>query len=150
MTNKKMTKKNWFEELKNVVSASEYENKEEALKFLDREIELLNKKSSKNSMTKTQKENVEVVKKIKAALGTFEKAVTITELQKTEELSEYSNQKLSALLKQMVTAGEVVRTEEKKRAYFSLVQCLVGRLEGFESPHYLRYLIFVPFLTWAV
>lgn len=121
MTNKKMTKKNWFEELKNVVSASEYENKEEALKFLDREIELLNKKSSKNSITKTQKENVEVVKKIKAALGTFEKAVTITELQKTEELSEYSNQKLSALLKQMVTAGEVVRTEEKKRAYFSLV-----------------------------
>lgn len=57
---------------------------------------------------------------INAVLGTFENPVTITEMQKTDELSEYSNQKLSALLKKLVSAGEVVRTEEKKKAYFSL------------------------------
>lgn len=116
----KMTKKDWFKELKNVVSASGYERKEEAMDFLNHEIELLNKKSSKGTLTKTQKENVEVIEKIKAVLGTFENPVTITEMQKTDELSEYSNQKLSALLKKLVSAGEVVRTEEKKKAYFSL------------------------------
>lgn len=116
----KMTKKEWFEELKNVVSASDYKEKDEALKFLNHEIELLNKKSEKGTLTKTQKENVEVIKKIKAVLETFENPVTITEMQKTDELSEYSNQKLSALLKKLVNAGEVTRTEEKKKAYFSL------------------------------
>ena len=116
----KMTKREWFEELKNVVFASDYERKDEAMGFLKHEIELLNKKSSKETMTKTQKENVEVIKKIKAVLETFENPVTITEMQKTDELSEYSNQKLSALLKKLVSAGEVVRTEEKKKAYFSL------------------------------
>ena len=116
----KMTKKEWFEELKNVVSASDYKEKDEALKFLNHEIELLNKKSEKGTLTKTQKENVEVIKKIKMVLETFENPVTITEMQKTDELSEYSNQKLSALLKKLVNAGEVVRTEKKKKAYFSL------------------------------
>ena len=116
----KMTKREWFEELKNVVSTSDYERKDEAMGFLNHEIELLNKKSSKETMTKTQKENVEVIKKIKAVLETFENPVTITEMQKTDELSEYSNQKLSALLKKLVSTGEVVRIEEKKKAYFSL------------------------------
>lgn len=116
----KMTKREWFEELKNVVEASNYERKEEAMGFLNHEIELLNKKSSKGTLTKTQKENVEVIEKIKAILRTFENPVTITEMQKTDELSEYSNQKLSALLKKLVSTGEVVRTEEKKKAYFSL------------------------------
>ena len=117
---KKMTKKNWFEELKNVVSASDYERKDEAMEFLNHEIELLNKKSSKGTMTKTQKENIEIIEKIKAALDTFENPVTITEMQKTDELSKYSNQKLSALLTKLVHAEEVIRTEEKKKAYFSL------------------------------
>ena len=117
----KMTKSEWFEELKNVVSTSDYERKDEVMGFLNHEIELLNKKSSKETMTKTQKENVEVIKKIKVVLETFENPVTITEMQKTDELSEYSNQKLSALLKKLVNAGEVVRTEEKKKAYFSIV-----------------------------
>lgn len=116
----KMTKKDWFEELKNVVSASDYERKDEAMGFLTHEIELLNKKSTKGTLTKTQKENVEVIKKIKVVLETFENPVTITEMQKTDKLSEYSNQKLSALLKKLVSTGEVVRTEEKKKAYFSL------------------------------
>lgn len=120
---KKMTKKEWFAALASVVEASEMENKTEALAFINREVELLEKKSAKSGQTKTQKENVEVMEKIKSALGEVGKAVTITELQAASaEMAEYSNQKLSALLKKLVESGEVVKTIEKKKSYFSLAE----------------------------
>ncbi len=120
---KKMTKKEWFAVLASVVEASEMENKTEALAFINHEVELLEKKSAKSGQTKTQKENVEVMEKIKSALGEVGKAVTITELQAASaEMAEYSNQKLSALLKKLVESGEVVKTTEKKKSYFSLAE----------------------------
>ena len=119
----KMTKKERFAVLASVVEASEMENKTEALAFINHEVELLEKKSAKSGQTKTQKENVEVMEKIKSALGEVGKAVTITELQATSaEMAEYSNQKLSALLKKLVESGEVVKTTEKKKSYFSLAE----------------------------
>ena len=46
-------------------------------------------------------------------------SLTITEMQKINgELAELSNQKISALLKQMVENGSVVREEIKRKAYF--------------------------------
>ena len=120
---KKMTKKEWFAVLASVVKASEMENKTEALAFINHEVELLEKKSVKRGQTETQKENVEVMEKIKSALGEVGKAVTITELQAASaEMAEYSNQKLSALLKKLVESGEVVKTTEKKKSYFSLAE----------------------------
>lgn len=121
MAEKKMTKREWFEVLKGIVEASEYEKKEEAMEFITHEMELLKKKSSTSAQTKTQKENVEIMKKIKECLQAIGKPVTISEFQnESPEMSAYSNQKLSALLKQLVASGEVVRTEEKKKAYFSV------------------------------
>lgn len=123
MANSKMTKKDWFATIRAMVEGSGNEREDEILAFIDHEVELLEKKSSKSGQTKTQKENVEVVAKIENALREVGKAVTITELQTTsEEMSAYSNQKLSALLKQMVSKGTVVRTEDKKKAYFSLAE----------------------------
>ena len=120
---KRMTKKEWFAVLASVVKASEMENKTEALAFINHEIELLEKKSAKSGQTKTQKENIEVMEKIKSALGEVGKAVTITELQAASaEMAEYSNQKLSALLKKLIESGEVVKTTEKKKSYFSLAE----------------------------
>ena len=120
---KKMTKKEWFAVLASVVEASEMENKTEALAFINHEVELLEKKSAKSGQTKTQKENVEVMEKIKSALGEVGKAVTITELQAASaEMAEYSNQKLSALLKKLVVCCEVAATTEKKKSYFSLAE----------------------------
>ena len=120
---KKMTKKEWFAVLANVVEASEMENKTEALAFINHEVELLEKKSAKSGQTKTQKENVEVMEKIKSALGEVGKAVTITELQAASaEMAEYSNQKLSALLKKLVVFFNVAATTEKKKSYFSLAE----------------------------
>lgn len=123
MANSKMTKKDWFATIRAMVEGSGNEREDEILAFIDHEVELLEKKSSKSGQTKTQKENVEVVAKIENALREVGKAVTITELQTaSEEMGAYSNQKLSALLKQMMSKGTVVRTEDKKKAYFSLAE----------------------------
>lgn len=123
MAEKKMTKKEWFAVLASVVEASEMENKTEALAFINHEVELLEKKSAKSGATKTQKENVGIMETIKTALGEVGKAVTISELQAANTaMAEYSNQKLSALLKKLVESGEVVKTTEKKKSYFSLAE----------------------------
>ena len=37
-----------------------------------------------------------------------------------ERMAEYSNQKLSALLKKLVEAGKVTKVVDKKKSYFSL------------------------------
>ena len=120
---KKMTKKEYFAVLAEVVKQSSMENKEGALAFIAHEVELLEKKSAKSGQTKTQKENAEILVKIKAALVEVGKAVTITELQAASaEMAEYSCQKLSALLKKLVENGEVVKTTEKKKSYFSVAE----------------------------
>ena len=65
---KKMTKKEYFAVLAKVVANSDMENKEGALAFIAHEVELLEKKSAKSGQTKTQKENAEILVKIKAEL----------------------------------------------------------------------------------
>lgn len=120
---KKMTKKEYFAVLAEVVANSDMENKDGALAFIAHEVELLEKKSAKSGQTKTQKENAEILVKIKAELAEVGKAVTITELQAASaEMAQYSNQKLSALLKKLVESGEVVKTTEKKKSYFAVVE----------------------------
>lgn len=120
---KKMTKKEWFAVLAQVVENSGMENKEGALAFISHEVELLEKKSAKSGQTKTQKENAEILVKIKEELATVGKAVTITEFQAASaKMAQYSNQKLSALLKKLVESGEVVKTTEKKKSYFAVAE----------------------------
>jgi predicted transcriptional regulator len=48
------------------------------------------------------------------------KAYTITDLMKSvAELADLSNQRVSALVRQLVESGDVVRTEEKRKSYFT-------------------------------
>ena len=119
----KMTKKDWFEAIAKVVEGSQYDRKDEALAFITHEIGLLDNKSSKNTMTKTQKANVTVKALIKDALFEVAKPVTLTELMASSPaLAAYTSQKISALISQMKKSGEIVRTEDKKKAYFSLAE----------------------------
>lgn len=122
MTNK-MTKKEWFTEVKAIVENAEVEEskKKGMIDFINHEVELLEKKHSKSGQTKTQKENLEIMEKVVSALEEVAKPVTISELQTANtEMAEYSNQKLSALLKKLVDSGRVVKTQEKKKSYFSV------------------------------
>ena len=124
MTNK-MTKKDWFATLATIVEGSDYENKDEALAFINHEVELLNNKSGKTTMTATQKENERVKGVILETLAALDRPVTITELQEAnEELATLKNQKISALLRLLGEkgSGQVVKTYTKKVAYFSLAE----------------------------
>lgn len=114
---KKMTKKEMFEMIKGVCV-----DNSEIVKFCNHELDLLNKKSSKSTLTKTQVENEKIKTEIVNILTEIARPVTITELQElNENMAKYSNQKLSALLKALVNENKVVRTEDKKKAYFSVV-----------------------------
>ena len=121
MAEKRITKKEYFAMVAGVVEQANPTNKEELLAFINHEVELLEKKSAKSGQTKTQKENVGIMETISEVLADMGKPVTITELMKDERLSAYSNQKLSALVRQM---PNVVKTTEKKKSYFSLVGCI--------------------------
>lgn len=118
----KMTKKDWFEVIKAVVETSEMENREGAIKFIDHELELLANKKSNSAKTKVQKANEGVKADILAAMGDIAEPVTISALMKDERLCDYSNQKLSALMRQLEAVGEVVRTKDKKSTLFSLAE----------------------------
>jgi len=112
-----ITKKEYFATVRTIVEASDVEGKADLLNFIDHEVELLNRKSAKSGQTKTQKENVAVKESIAAAMAELDKPVTVTEIMAVVGLS---NQKISALLRQMISEGTVVKTTDKKKSYFSL------------------------------
>lgn len=124
MATVKVTKKDYFNALRNLVVGTEkVENKTALIDFIDNELALLAKKanSAKSKPSKSQVENESIKEAIIAALNKAEKALTITEFQTAyPEFAEYSNQKLSALFKQLVDAGEVEKTVVKKKSYFSV------------------------------
>ena len=52
---------------------------------------------------------------------TVTNGMTVSEMQKaSDKLAEYSNQKISAILRKMVDSGVVVKTVDKKKSYFSV------------------------------
>ena len=120
MENKKMTKKETINLLIDVLMGNkEAEDSQIFVDFLTHERELLEKKSSNSGQTKTQKENETIKEKIVETLRDLGKYVTITEIQNANvELSTYSNQKISALLKQLVDNKEIEKVIDKKKAYF--------------------------------
>ena len=111
----KITKKEMFTMIK-----AQVKDNAEMVAFIDHEIELLDKKASNKKATKTQEANVGIKSTILAVLEGG-KSMTVTEMQgASAELGELSNQKVSALVRQLVEAGEVVRTIDKKVSRFSL------------------------------
>ena len=112
----KVTKRMRFEQIKSLVG-----DNEELVAFIDHEIELLDKKNSRTGKpTKTQVENEAIKNTIFNTLQIAGKPMTVTQLLATEELNGLSNQKVSALLTQLRDVNKVVRTVEKKVAYYSI------------------------------
>ena len=80
--------------------------------------QLAKKSSSERKMTATQKENVGFKDAILNGLG--DGKYTITDIMKSVgAVSTLSNQRVSALVRQMVADGLLVREEIKRKAYFS-------------------------------
>ena len=90
--------------------------------YLENELALLDKKAQNKKATKTQEQNVGIKATILKVLATIGSG-TVTDIQNgNEELSTLSNQKVSALVRQLVESGEVVKTTDKKKSIFSLAE----------------------------
>ena len=90
--------------------------------YLENELALLNKKAQNKKATKTQEQNVSIKATILEVLAIIGSG-TVTDIQNgNEELSALSNQKVSALVRQLVESGEVVKTVDKKKSIFSLAE----------------------------
>ena len=114
MTNKMTYVKALEIAMKAVEDNKEVTEKLEALK------ESISKKNSaERKPTATQKANEEY-KKVILSFMEVGKKYTISELMKeVVELADLSNQRVSALVRQLKDSGLVERTEEKRKAYFS-------------------------------
>lgn len=113
---KKVTKRDMFEQIK-----ANYDLTTDEIAFINHELELLAKKNSSDKKpTATQVVNEGIKDDILSALS-HDVPMTITDIQKSYSvLAELSNQRISALVRQLVADGKVVRVEEKRKAYFKL------------------------------
>ena len=119
-TVKKLTKRDRFEAL---LKMTEVQANPDMVEFINHEIELLAKKNAGDKKpTAKQMENDAVKQVILGAMTeNAGKLFTVTDLIKSvPELGDYSNQRVSALLRQMIEAGAVVKTVDKRKSYFSL------------------------------
>jgi len=88
--------------------------------YLENELALIEKKAQNKKSTKTQEENKGIKSVILDTLASIGSG-TITDIQNgNSDLAELSNQKVSALVRQLVESGEVVKTVDKKKSIFSL------------------------------
>ena len=96
------------------------EDNKEVTEKLEALIESISKNNSaEKKPTTTQKANEEYKKAILSFMEVGKK-YTISELMKeVVELADLSNQRVSALVRQLKDSGLVERTEEKRKAYFS-------------------------------
>ena len=119
MTNKKMTKREMFEQLKNSYPLTEAE-----VAFIDHELELLAKKNvsatGEKKMTATQLANEAIKVEILASMEA-NRLYTIAEMVKEFDVcANFSSSKMSSLLKQMYSGENptIERVEEKRKVYF--------------------------------
>lgn len=109
-----MTKKEMFTEIANLLSA-----REDIVEFCNHEIDLLSRKRTSTKPTKTQRENAVIKEQIVSALT--DEPMTIGEINAAMG-TEYSPQKLSALLRQLVLEGIAVKDTVGKVPYFALAE----------------------------
>lgn len=121
---KRLTKKDYFEMIKGVCA-----DRTDIVDFCNHEIELLSRKNSKSGATKTQKENEIVANMLVEELAKIGKPITITDLMNTsatvkgytlENGNNLTNQKISAIFKQLVESNRIVKVVDKKKSYFSI------------------------------
>jgi hypothetical protein len=117
MTIKKITKREKFEMIKAI---PEVAGNEMLVEFIDHELELLAKKNASEKKPTAQQVANDSIKQAIIDGMEANRLYTVTEIQKeVAECAELSNQRVSALMRQLKEDGLVVRTEEKRKAYFS-------------------------------
>lgn len=112
------------------IAIATVDNAEAKAKLTALQASIAKKNSAERKPTATQTANAGFKVAIENGME-LGKKYTITDLMKNiSELTDLSNQRVSAIVRQMVESGTLVREEIKRKAYFSLAEetsdCRVG------------------------
>lgn len=113
-----MTKRENYNAIRAIVS-----DNAELVAFIDHELELLDRKNSRRSDKPTAKQvaNEETKDVILEVLTDATNPMPIADIIADDPaLAGMTTQKVSALLTQLIAEGKVVRTVDKRKAYFSI------------------------------
>lgn len=121
----KMTMREKYARIIAIMNTVEVEDKDMLIEFLEDRMNKLNKSGSSSKKTKKQTENDALKEVIVEVLKKLGGKGRIADLLKNEELSDYSSQKISALLTQLKKSNTVEREQTKEGVFFAVV--------GFES-----------------
>lgn len=124
-TTKRITKAMRFADVRHIIKGEPVEygtTAEEAVAFIDNEVALLVKKNTTPSKpTAVQKENEGLKVQILDFLMGQADAVTCTEVQKgIPSFADFNNQKVAALMGQLVKAGKVNKSVVKGKSLFTI------------------------------
>lgn len=134
MAEKKITKRERFEEIKAIVK-----DNPDLVAFIDHEIELLSRKASKSAkLTPAQEDAIKVADIIRDILSECEdsKGMPVGAILKNERIKSFVKADGNSVSSQMITAiftknaKDFVRTVEKKVAYYALNYGIEGEGEG--------------------
>ena len=106
-------------EMFNLIATVNADNTE-IVEFCKHEIDLLDNKKGTSKPTKTQRENEDIKVKILDVLVETGEPMTVGEILEVID-GKYSSQKITALLRQLMSTGKVEKTVEKKVSRFALV-----------------------------
>lgn len=124
MAEVKVTRAQMFAEIKAVVEASDVAGKEEMIKFIDHQVELIASKAEKaKAKAATKKAEADEMEQAVAAVLTAE-LQTVDEIVAQVEGEEVTRAKVVARLKKLVEAGvaakDSVKVEKSKRVAYRL------------------------------
>lgn len=118
----KMTKKDYFKAL---LAIEAVKANSAMVDFINHEIELLEKKNGNRKPSKAQAENENIKELILDKMAeNVNQLFTATEIMKAIQPNveiELTNQKVSALLRQLIADNMVKRIEDKRKTYFQII-----------------------------
>ena len=123
-TAKKLTKRDRYAQL---LALNEVKANPDLVAFIEHEVELLARKNTVNgekalTPNQIQNENFKVIIAEHMASAP-DRLFNVTELNKeVDVLNDLSNQRISAILRQMVDAGKVEKVVDKRKSYFRMAR----------------------------
>lgn len=116
---KKITKRDRYNEL---LAIEAVKNNPDLVDFINNELNLLAKKNSADKKpTATQKLNEELKTAILVYMKPDEKYTVTDFIKSVPECADKSNQKISAMMVQLISENKVQKIIEKRVSYFALV-----------------------------
>lgn len=120
MMNEKVVKVTKRERFAQLLAINEVAQNQDLVDFINHEVELLTRKnSSEKKPTAAQLENEKTAEVVLATLVENGNGMTVTEIIKSnKDLGEFTNQKITAILRNLISADKVERIEDKRKTYF--------------------------------